>query len=139
MHVSFFYPLIRFSVSASVRVPPVTLVCPQEAETRKAVSGNISTNLPGRIRDLLFARILPRDVYFVIEAVGVGWEGEGMAEGGRVVRKRTEDEGKRLVRLHGADTGWNTVGQRSRVEGYVHGIMPTTYEHPLLHGSLDAR
>lgn len=42
--------------------------------------------------------------------------------------RETEDEGKRLVRLHGADTGWNTVGQRSRVEGYVHGIIPTTYE-----------
>ena len=70
MHVFFSFPLILFSVSASVRVPPVTLVCPQEAETRKAVSGNISTNLPGRIRDLLFARILPRDVYFVIEMAG---------------------------------------------------------------------
>lgn len=88
MHVSFFYPLILFSVSASVRVPPVTLVCPQEAETRKAVSGNISTNLPGRIRDLLFARILPRDVYFVIAAAGGGRDGGGWPCGTKENRGR---------------------------------------------------
>lgn len=82
-------PLIPFSVSASVRAPPVTLVCPQEVETRKAVSGNISTNLPGRIRDLLFAGIPLRDVYFVIE---------------ELCSKRTETK-KTLVCLHGADTG----------------------------------
>lgn len=68
--------LIPFSLSVSAPAKPVALVCPREEETRKAVSGNISTNPRTHTRDVLFARIPPRDVYFVETQSGVARNAE---------------------------------------------------------------
>lgn len=67
------YPLFLFPPQ------PVSLVCPQEVETRKAVGGNISTNPRTHTRPSFRENSTPRDVYFCAEKAYVEQRNVGNA------------------------------------------------------------